>query len=151
MIDQNSFLRCLQLKAPSVGLGRGDHQERMHRCFWLLLSTAFMTHRAPSPMWGLLASSTVCLLLSTISYLVHILPVTCTGVSVWVLVRARILGLYYSRWYFLELSTEIFLQISRFPSILHPWVISIMIWNGKWNSHEINSLFEPLRWPCSPA
>ena len=66
MIIQNSFLCCLQLKAPYTGLWRGDPQERMCRCFGLFLSTAFMTHRTPSPIGGLLASPTVCLLLSTI-------------------------------------------------------------------------------------
>ena len=39
-MDQNSFLHCLQLNAPCTGLWRGDHQERMRRCFRLFLSTA---------------------------------------------------------------------------------------------------------------
>ena len=60
----------------------GDHQERMCHCFGLFLSTAFVTHRAPSPMWGLLASSTVGLYLSTITHSswclsLHPYPVTC--------------------------------------------------------------------------
>ena len=58
-MDLNSFLRCTQLNAPCTGPWRGDLQERMRRCFGLFLSTAVMTHRAPSPMWGLPASSTV--------------------------------------------------------------------------------------------
>ena len=58
-MDLNSFLRCTQLNAPCTGLWQGDLQERMRRCFGLFLSTAVMTHRAPSPMWGLPASSTV--------------------------------------------------------------------------------------------
>ena len=58
-MDLNSFLRCTQLNAPCTGLWQGDLQERMRRCFGLFFSTAVMTHRAPSPMWGLPASSTV--------------------------------------------------------------------------------------------
>ena len=58
-MDQNSFLHCLQLNVSCTGLWPGDHQDRMRRCFGLFLSAAIMTHRAPSPMWGLLASSTV--------------------------------------------------------------------------------------------
>ena len=50
VMDQNSFLCCLQLNAPCTGLWRGDHQGRMRRSFGLFLSTAVMTHRAPSPM-----------------------------------------------------------------------------------------------------
>ena len=43
-IDQNSFLRCVQLTAPYTGLWHGDHQERMRCCFVFFLSTAFMMH-----------------------------------------------------------------------------------------------------------
>ena len=67
-MELNSFLRCTQLNAPCTGLWHGDLQERMHRCFGLFLSTAVMTHRAPSPMWGLPASLTVGLFLSTITH-----------------------------------------------------------------------------------
>ena len=49
-VNLSSFMRCTQLNAPCTGLWHGDLQERMRRCFGLFLSTAVMTHRAPSPM-----------------------------------------------------------------------------------------------------